>query len=127
MDFESHLYIGNLNPKVTHGDIKQLLTQFGEVHGIFLKPGSTWALAKMLNQDDAWKAMKELHDKQFMGTILNVRKAEKGKARKPLPKSITPKQLKPNIKNEKSSNTPIEKSKGQPRVVYISQKHRRIE
>jgi RNA recognition motif-containing protein len=48
MDFESHLYIGNLNSTVSHANLKELLAQFGEVHGVLLKPETNWALAKMV-------------------------------------------------------------------------------
>ena len=125
MDFESHLYLGNLNSTVTHTDLKELLSQFGEVHGVFLPPETNWALARMLNEDDAQRIMKELHGQNFQGRKLIVRKAQKGRSRKSLVKPISSTETKPSIHNGNPHNTPAGSSKGQPRVVYISQQHGR--
>lgn len=75
MFLKPHLFLANLKFETTDDKIKDLLSPFGEIVGIYIKPGNSWGLVRMLNEEDAWKAMEELQGKEFKGIVLQIRKA----------------------------------------------------
>ena len=77
-----NIYIGNLHPNVSEGQIKDLFRQYGVVNSVKIILDMETGLSKcfgFIEMDDAHDgrlAIKKLHDQNFMGQFLQVEAAQ---------------------------------------------------
>jgi RNA recognition motif-containing protein len=83
------LYVGNLIPKVTEDEVRNLFEQYGEVHSVKLimdwETGNCRGFGFIeMGHDEAQNAMTALNGKEFMGLDLKVDEArDRRSKRKP--------------------------------------------
>ncbi|MBD3270133.1 RNA-binding protein [Candidatus Peregrinibacteria bacterium] len=80
------LFVGNLNWKVTTEQLQELFEEFGQVEDavIILDPqrrSKGFGFVTFANDEDADKAISELHEKEFEGRNMIVNEARPPKPR----------------------------------------------
>jgi len=85
----TNLYVGNLSFKTTEGDLIALFEQHGAVTSCklvldkFTNKSRGFAFVQMGTQDEATRAIAELHGKDFQGRALTVNEARPREDRPP--------------------------------------------
>lgn len=77
----SKLYVGNLSYSTTSEELKQLLSQFGEVKQINIIEGKGFAFVEMASPSEAEKAKDSLNGTEFKGRNLRIDEARPPKNR----------------------------------------------
>jgi RNA recognition motif-containing protein len=75
------LYIGNLEYTVTHDDLKELFSSYGEVTYIKVIEDRGFGFVEMSKQSEAEQAKEALNGSKFKGRILKVNEARPQKNR----------------------------------------------
>ncbi len=76
-----NIYIGNLNYRVRENELQQRLEEYGAVDSVkVIKDRETgrskgYAFAEMPNDEEAQKAISEMHEKEFEGRQMVVKEA----------------------------------------------------
>ncbi|SDE62596.1 RNA recognition motif. (a.k.a. RRM, RBD, or RNP domain) [Mucilaginibacter pineti] len=75
------LFIANLPHKLSEAELKQMLTQFGQVHSVMLKMDEDgkrkgWGFVEMPVNDQAKAAISALNEKEIYGRKITVKEAE---------------------------------------------------
>lgn len=69
----ARLYVGNLTPDTTEEQLKELMSQFGEVGEMFYNPEKNFGFLRLSTRADAEKAKRELDGKMRNGRAMKVR------------------------------------------------------
>lgn len=68
----SELYVGNLDYSVTHEQLKELFSTFGEVRHVKISEGGGVGFVEMSKSSEAEKAKEALDFSDFKGRVLRV-------------------------------------------------------
>lgn len=75
------LYVGNLDYSITHEELKELFSNYGEVKYVKLIEDRGFGFVEMSNQQEAEKAKEALNGTEFKGRLLKVNEARPQKNR----------------------------------------------
>lgn len=88
---ESRLYVGNLSYKTTEADLQDYFSQAGVVTSCnvmldkFTGKSRGFAFVEFATEEEAKKAVEQLHNKEFQGRALTVNVARPREERPPRP------------------------------------------
>lgn len=74
----SRLYVGNIPPKITEEDLRNLFEPYGETNNLFINKEKNFAFIKLDYRHNAETAKSNLNSKFFKGKTLKVRFAPNG-------------------------------------------------
>jgi RNA recognition motif-containing protein len=69
------IYVGNIAFTATEQDIRDLFSEYGEIIAVKLKQSKGFCFVEMASDNEAKKAISELHGKLFIGRPLTVSEA----------------------------------------------------